>query len=315
MLRSLLGHHFWIPSYIALALGMWLPGDWEWVRPGVPLFLGGILFFTCLRIPFGEVIDGLRDRAMLRRAAVMTLLKLMLMPALAWVIAILVAPAWAPGLVLVCAAPAGMSSVTLTDLHRGDRVLALFLILATSLACPLTIPLTMTLVHPGAAPEPVQLAGRALYTLALLAIPFTAAQLLRIAFPRQVARGMTWWGPCSVLCLVILILIATAANQAAWRGSPASSFLIPFALVTGVTLLSLGVSLWLRRIFPPTSTTAFACASLYMNNGLAIAYASAFHQGEAEVILPAFLMQVPMVAAVVLWGRWAHTPATDAPPA
>ena len=159
------------------------------------------------------------------------------------------------------------------------------------------------------------MASQTLYILALLAIPFAAAQALRYLFPRQIARGQTWWGPCAILSLLILILIASAGNQAAWRGWQPTAFLLPLALVTGATLLALGVALWVRRIFAPTAATAFACAALYMNNGLAVAYASRFHPGEAEVILPCFLMQVPMVAAVVLWGRWAHSPDADAPPA
>lgn len=307
MIRSLLGHRFWIPSYICLVVGMWLPGDWTWVRPAVPVFLGGILFFTCLRIPLGDVADGLRNLPMLRRAGWMTVLKLALLPAIGWAVARLIAPEWAPGVALVCAMPAGLSSVALTDLHRGDRVLALFLIFATSLACPLSIPAIMAVVHPGSAPSPGQMLGQAGYILVQLAIPFTAAQVLRRVAPRAVARGMSWWGPCSILSLLILVLVATAGNQAAWRGWDPVRFLVPLGLVAVASIVTLGLALWLRRLVAPGATTAFACAALYMNNGLAIAYATRFHPGEAHVILPCVLMQVPMVAMVVLWGRWAHT--------
>lgn len=292
---------------------MWLPGNWEWVRPGVPIFLGGILFFTCLRIPFGEVVNGLHDIRMLCQAAVMTLLKLLCFPALAGALTWLLAPAWVPGVVLVCAMPAGLSSVMLTDLHQGNRVLALFLIILTSLACSLSVPLAMTLAHPGGSAGTAAMAGQTLYILMMLLIPFTAAHVLRAAFPQLVARGHLWWGPCSVLSLVILILVSTAGNQAAWRGWDLSRFLLPIGLVSAATAMALGVVLWLRRFYSPGAITAFACAVLYMNNGLAVAYASRFHPGEAEVILPCFLMQLPMVAAVVLWGRWAHTPNTTPP--
>jgi predicted Na+-dependent transporter len=314
VLASLLGPRFWIPSYIALGIGLFAPGDFAWIKALVPWTLGGILFFTCLRIPFGSVVDGFGDRPLLRRCAWMAVAKLVGLPALAWGVTWLIAPEWAAGVALVTLMPAGLSSVALTDLHRGDRVLALFLIIVTSLLAPLTIPCGMALVHSGPSPDVARLADQAAYILTLLAVPFVAAQAVRLTMPRLVEHGMGWWGRLSILCLITLVLVSCLGNRAAWQGWEASRMLLPLGLVTLSAAMTLGLLLLLRRSLPAPALTAFACVALYMNNGLSIAYATAFHPGDAEVILPCVLMQVPMVAGVVLWGRWAKPhDAEDAP--
>ena len=203
--------------------------------------------------------------------------------------------------------PAGLSSVALADLHRGDRVLALFLIITTSLLAPLTVPAGMALVHPGPSPDAARLAGQAAYILLMLAIPFSAAQLVRMMLPRMVTAGMAWWGRGSICCLVLMILVSCLANRGAWAGWSPATMLVPLGLACLASLIALGCALFLRRWLAGPAVTSFACAALYMNNGLSIAYATAFHPGDAHVLLPCVLMQVPMVAAVVLWGRWAAT--------
>lgn len=306
LLASLLGPRFWIPAYIALLVGLFAPGDFAWLKPAVPVALGGILFFTCLKIPLGSVVDGLRDRPLQRRTAWMAAVKLLLLPAIAWSVTRLIAPDWAAGVALVTLMPAGLSSVALADLHRGDRVLALFLIIVTSLLAPLTVPAGMALVHPGSAPDAERLAGQAAYILAMLAIPFAAAQTVRRVLPGVVERGMAWWGRCSILSLIVMILVSCLANRAAWAAWEPMRMLVPLGLACLASATALACALSLRRILPMPAVTAFACSALYMNNGLSIAYATQFHPGDAHVMLPCVLMQVPMVAGVVLWGRWAR---------
>ena len=44
------------------SLGFVIPGHWEHLSVLVPLCLGGILFFTCLKLPLHEVVGALTDR-------------------------------------------------------------------------------------------------------------------------------------------------------------------------------------------------------------------------------------------------------------
>lgn len=305
-LLSLLGPRFWLPAYAALAAALVAPGDYDWLKPAVPVCLGGILFFAALRMPFAELGAALRDPRRWLVCAGMAAAKLALLPALSWAALALIAPAWAAGVTLVMLMPAGLSSVALTDLLRGDRAMALFLIALSSALAPLTVPAGMALVHPGPAPGPAAFAGQALYILLVLALPFAAAQAARALAPRAVAAGMDWWGRCSIACLIIMTFVGCAANRHGWAGWPATAMLAPLVLVCLAAGLTLAAALLARRWLPAGEATAFACGALYVNNGLSIVYATAFHPGEAHMVLPGVLMQVPMVATVVLWGRWAR---------
>lgn len=300
--KSLLGRHFWLPSYVAMGLGFTLPGDdWSQLTPGVPLLLGGILFFSCLRIPLAAVRDAVCDRSRWGRVAWLSALKLLAIPLAAWALVRLVAPEWAAGVLLVVAMPAGLSSIALTDLQRGSAVLALLLVVATSLLCPLTVP-GMLAVFAGGAPDLVAVAGRALYILMLLATPFAAAQLVRRLAPALVARHHHRWGRGAITCSVLLVMTAVLVARPAWRDFAPADFWLPLGLVVGATLMTLGAALLAARRLAHDESVAFACAALYMNNGLAVAFATRFFPGQAHMLLPAVAMQVPMIGAVALLG-------------
>lgn len=303
-LLSLLAERFWLPAYAALAAAFLVPGDFRWLKPAVPFCLGGILFFAALKISFADVREAALDRRRWRRCFGMAGAKLLLLPAVAWVLVAALAPPWAAGVTLVMAMPAGLSSVALTDLLGGDRVMALFLIALSSALAPLSVPSAMALVHPGPAPSPLAFAGQALYILLVLAAPFLGAQALRALAPRLVAAGMPWWGRLSIAFLIIMTFVGCAANRHGWEGWQPAALLAPLALVCAAAALTLGTAWLARRWLPPGEATAYACGALYVNNGLSIVYATAFHPGDAYMVLPGVLMQVPMVATVVLWGRW-----------
>lgn len=308
-LKSLVGPYFWIPSYLALGLGFVLPGeDWSVLSPLVPVLLGGILFFSCLRIPFASVRGAVCDRSRWGRVAWLGALKLLAIPLAAWGLTRLVAPEWAAGVLLVVAMPAGLSSIALTDLQRGSAVLALLLVVATSLLSPLTVP-GLLAVFAGGAPDALAVAGRALYILALLAVPFALAQGVRAAVPALVARHHHRWGRGAITCSVLLVLTAVLVARPAWRGFAPADFLLPLGLVVGATLVTWGAALLAARRLPQDESVAFACAALYMNNGLAVAFAARFFPGQAHMLLPAVAMQVPMIGAVALLGLMPRRPA------
>ena len=110
-LASLLGPRFWIPAYLSFLLGFVIPGQWEDARFLVPLFLGGILYCTSLRLSLHEILAALRDRRRWGQVGWMTSAKLLALPLAGWAIAWCLAPQWAPGVLLVCAMPAGLSSI------------------------------------------------------------------------------------------------------------------------------------------------------------------------------------------------------------
>ncbi len=302
MLVSLLGRRFWILALVMIAAGMWLPGDYRGMRPLVPIALGGILFFTGLKLRFGELVDEARGPARLGRIGILSVIKLLVIPGAAYVAARPFGPDWALGVMLVSAMPGGMSSAAMADLYRASGPFALVITVVTSLACPLSVPWLLHLVDGTTTAGGGVLADRALYIVGLLCVPFTLAQLVRRFWPAMVQRHHGRWGYGAVASSAALIFISLSANRQAWAGFPLSGLVTPLLIDAVVLAVTLGLALTTRRWLPARQAYAFAFCCVWMNNGLAVAFASRFYPDDARVILPAVLMQLPITAAVVVLG-------------
>jgi predicted Na+-dependent transporter len=305
-MASLLGRRFWITAYALLALGFWLPGDYRACSPLIPVLLGGILYFSCLKIALAEVVSGLRDGRLLVRVAGLSLVKLLLLPSMTYLVVALIAPAWAPGVTLVAMMPAGMSSLALADLYAGSRMAALVFTLVSSVLCPLSIPLLLAWLVPGSGPGMgAMLLERAAYVCLLLLAPFLLAQLTRALFPALIARHMPRLGYGSIGCACLLVFVSAAANRHHWATWGAAEFVQPLALICLSTAVTACCCWPFTVLLARAEAVSFACSSLYMNNGLAVALAVAFYQGDPHLLLPAILVQFPMIAAVaIIGGRW-----------
>jgi BASS family bile acid:Na+ symporter len=291
----LLGPGFWITALAMMAAGLWLPGDYGVLHHGVPVFLGGILFFTALKVELRHVGGALHGRGPLLRLGATALVKLIVLPLAAWAITRLIAPDWALGMLLVMAMPAGLSSAAMSDLYRANVPFALAFTCVTSLLCPLTVPLLIAAFdHTGARIDPALLAGRALYILVLLATPLALAQLVRAVAPELVKRHYGRWGYGAVLSSCLLIFVSISGNRHAWEAMPQ----VP------VLALAVGGAVLAHRWMPAGEAAAFGFCCLWMNNGLSVAFSDRFYHGNAGVILPSVLMQLPIVAYVALFGRW-----------
>jgi predicted Na+-dependent transporter len=231
--------------------------------------------------------------------------KLIVLPLAAWAITRLIAPDWALGMLLVMAMPAGLSSAAMSDLYRANVPFALAFTCVTSLLCPLTVPLLIAgFDHSGARIDPALLAGRALYILVLLATPLALAQLVRAVAPGLVKRHYARWGYGAVLSSCLLIFVSISGNRHAWAAMPQVQLLMPLLLCSVVLALAVAGAVLAHRWMPAGEAAAFGFCCLWMNNGLSVAFSDRFYHGNAGVILPSVLMQLPIVAYVAFFGRW-----------
>jgi predicted Na+-dependent transporter len=301
---SLLGSRFWIPAYVCFFLGFVIPGQWESLRFVVPLCLGGILYFTCLKLPLHEVVGAITDRTRWRQVSWMTAIKLLVLPLVAWAMALVIAPQWAPGVLLVCAMPAGLSSIAFTDIVKGNHVLALLLVLAGSMLCPLSVPGLLLALGPSTHLDPTVVMERAGYILTLLTVPFILAQLTRRFAHAVVVRHHQRWGAGAVISSCLLGLVSVLVNRDLWAAWTISQLLTPLALVCFLSACILVFGWWIQRLIGEHDAKAFTCGCAYMNNGLAIAFAVRFFHDDPTMVLPAVLMQIPMIGSVALIGRF-----------
>lgn len=313
---SLFARRFWITAYAFLALGFWLPGDYTVCSPAIPYLLGGILYFSCLRVRMVEVTTAACDARLLLRIAGLSLVKLLLLPLAAYGVMLVCAPAWAPGVFLVTMMPAGLSGLAFADLYAGSRMAALAFTIITSVVCPLTIPLLLAWAIPGPS---VGVGGllvqRALYVAVLLIAPFILAQVTRWACPALIQRHFHRWGYGSIGCICVLIFISVAANRQHWATWSGTDFIMPLAMISLATAVS-AIGAWpITLALSRPEAVSFACSTVYMNNGLAVALAVSFYQGDPHLLLPAILVQIPMTAGVALIGGYWSRRAIDQGPA
>lgn len=303
VVAELLSRFFWVTALVMMALGLWLPGEWGVLRPLIPLFLGGILFFTALKVPLEQIVEQMQVRK-LPALAGLSLVKLGLLGAVGWSIGQLIAPEWAMGTAIVMAMPAGLSGSAITDLYRGHVGFALVFTLLTSLLAPLSIPALVLVLDPHTRIEIAMLAERALYITVVLGVPLTVAQIVRRVFPATVRRHYGRWGYGAVLSSCLLIFVSISSNRSAWQGLPAHALLIPLGICALALAVALLTSMALARWWRGPEGVAFGFCCLWMNNGLAVAFADRFYHGNAGVILPAVLMQLPIIAYVGILGAW-----------
>ena len=90
-----------------------------------------------------EILGSVRDASLFRQQLLVLPFKLLLIPLLAYAICNLLLPSWAVGVLLVSLMPMGLSSIALNDLYGGHRMMAVFLVVCTSLAAPFTVPLLL----------------------------------------------------------------------------------------------------------------------------------------------------------------------------
>jgi predicted Na+-dependent transporter len=224
-----------------------------------------------------------------------------------------IAPDWALGVLIVMAMPAGMTSSAMADLYRADVPFVLALTLLTSVLCPVSIPLlTSWFDSTRAHIEPSVLAGRAAYIVVLLTVPFALAQLTRRVAKRVVLRYHDRWGYGSMASTCLLIFVAISANRGAWAALDGTTLAIPLALTGALMTGIAALGAFGRRHASAGRVDGLTYGCLWMNNGLAVAFCDRFFHGNPRAMLPAIVIQLPIVASVAAYGtlalRRASTP-------
>lgn len=301
--------HFAILCVLAVVVGLGWPA--LGLRPTADIiavlerlllpFLAGILFFTGLKLDFAAAGRELRRPALL---VYLWLMLMIVLPLGMWALARVILPDFALGVLILAAMPAGMACATMSDIVRGNISLAMVLILITSLLCPITVPLlTRLVVGPGGGGAMGYLLRQSAFLAITLFSPVAAAWLVRRAAPKFVARHREKYTGLSITSLVLLIvsIMSTVSDRTIdlLRAEPLR--------VGGIALFCVGFTaffylagFWLTPWRAMTDRAAIAICAAYVNNGLAMVFANRFWVDRVgvEAILPAILLEAPMVLAI-----------------
>jgi BASS family bile acid:Na+ symporter len=294
----------------AVLLGLFVP------RVGMPLarvfrwLLGSILFFTALRLDFKAAVRELRRPWLVLYVA---LVIMAVMPFCVYGLARLALPqALAVGVLITAAMPAGTACSSLTDVIRGNAALALVGTLVTSLLCPFVTPWIIRVGTGQAAGEGVLfLLKQSGFLAVILFIPLGLAFAVRRQFPEFVRSRREVFGVLSIVALGLLILGAMASVSSDFKtlvtASPGLALRL-FGFMCGFSVLLHVAGYFLAPWRPIADRAALSVNAAYVNNGLAIVFAVEFFRQIPELganaVLPAILVEVPMVLVLVPLKAW-----------
>ena len=273
------------------------------------LFLGGILFFTGLKIDFRAAFRELARPWFLLYIVVMLMVVL---PLGIYGLARWLVPGFALGVLIAAAMPAGLAGSSLTDICKGNTALALVVTLATSAACPLVTPLVVRLgsgeaAAAGAAAGWLFMGKQALFLALILFVPVAAAALVRQLFPAAVERHRGGLTGLSILSLALLIVAIMASFRSQFMALVHSrpwdaAWLILFMCLFSVSMHLAGYFLAPHR--PVIDRAAISVNTAYVNNGLAMVFSTTFFAGDSHAALPAIFLEIPMVLAILPLRAW-----------
>jgi BASS family bile acid:Na+ symporter len=169
-----------------------------------------------------------------------------ILPAVAFVIAVLwaPAPALAVGLMIIAAAPGGVTSNLLTRYARGDVALSVSLTAVTSLLSMVTVPIVVFVAFEhfvgAGATAGMSLTGIALRMFAIVVVPVVLGMALRAARP---ALAEAWEKPSERLSGVLFLLVVAAAIWAE-RASLGAYFAAAGLATLALNLAMMAIAFW-----------------------------------------------------------------------
>ncbi len=248
------------------------------------VFLQIIFFLSALKIDF----EALRKAAgAWKSLIVVNLFMLIVLPALTYVIALLVVPQLAVALMLLAAMPAGLTTPLLTEVVKGNMELSLILTITTSLLAPITIPLVLAVLI-GAQVE-LSLLEMFLKLVNILVVPFVVALITKRFFHVQVSRSMYTFKPISLLLLggLIAVLVAPQADYIL-EALQSSAWVLLVMIVFYILLHVAGY--YLTPWLPHADRVTVAVSVTYMNFVLSLFIASEFIKD--PVVMMALVVQI-----------------------
>lgn len=276
------------------ALGLSVPGLEKIPVASLQVAVAFSIFCACARVE-AKAFRTVSPKRLIR----LYLIRFLFLPTLLFVMAQGMMPSYADGIFLLSVAPSGISSPGLTMLFGGNVVLAIALLILSTLLSPLIIPALFTLIAGG----DISIAATALFqTLALLVfVPIGSDRVVAALLPELRGIVRHWAAALSVL-VMSFICVVVAATQRDFVLQRSGELLLMLPLVSLLYVIYYIVG-WIALGRHETITnrlTAMLCSGA--NNG-ALAIGLATTHFPPTTVLFAVLSEVPWTLGVVLFLR------------
>lgn len=267
----------------------------------LPVALAFIMFALGLGLTFADFARVARQP---RDFLIGVASQLILLPAVAWLLVSVwsLPPELALGVMIIAAAPGGVTSNILTALARGDVALSISLTAVISLVCVVTIPLIVVFAHDrlmgGAATGDISVAKTAISIFVIVTVPVTIGLLVR-HFTAGFARRFE---PAARHISTVLFIIVLAGAIYQERANIVTYFaqagLVTLALNVVMMVLAYGIA----RLFAsgPRQRIAISMECGLQNGTLAIAVAAILFGG-GLVAVPAATYSLIMFATALIY--------------
>ena len=267
----------------------------------LPLALAFIMFALGLGLTFDDFARVARRP---RDFLVGAMSQIVLLPAVAFLLVSVwsMPPQLALGVMIIAAAPGGVTSNILTAFARGDVALSISLTAVVSLLCVFTIPLIVVTSHglliDGDLGAEVSVARTAIGVFAIVTVPVLLGLLVR----RLAADFAIRFEPLARKISTVLFALVLAG--AIYQGR---DDIVPYFARAGLTTLVLNVTMMVlaylvARIFAsgPRQRVAIAIECGLQNGTLAIAVATLLFGGGLAVV-PAATYSLTMFATALIF--------------
>ena len=267
----------------------------------LPVALAFIMFALGLGLTFADFARVARQP---RDFLIGVASQLILLPAVAWLLVSVwsLPPELALGVMIIAAAPGGVTSNILTALARGDVALSISLTAVISLVCVVTIPLIVVFAHDrlmdGSATGDVSVAKTAISVFVIVTVPVTVGLLVRhfaAGFSRRVEPAAR-----HISTVLFIIVLAGAIYQE--RANIVTYFAQAGLITLTLNLVMMVLAYCIARLFAsgPRQRITISMECGLQNGTLAIAVAAILFGG-GLVAVPAATYSLIMFATALIY--------------
>ena len=267
----------------------------------LPVALAFIMFALGLGLTFADFARVARQP---RDFLIGVASQLILLPAVAWLLVSVwsLPPELALGVMIIAAAPGGVTSNILTALARGDVALSISLTAVISLVCVVTIPLIVVFAHDrlmdGSATGDVSVAKTAISVFVIVTVPVTIGLLVRhfaAGFSRRVEPAAR-----HISTVLFIIVLAGAIYQE--RANIVTYFAQAGLITLTLNLVMMVLAYCIARLFAsgPRQRITISMECGLQNGTLAIAVAAILFGG-GLVAVPAATYSLIMFATALIY--------------
>lgn len=279
--------YFWILFFVAIIIGSFF-NQFSKLSFMLPYIVGFVLFLNFLKIDFNSFFGHVKKPFLI---IYISLLVLVISPLLVYFAFYFLKTDFLIAFVLLAAMPAGMSVPVYSSIMKGDFELSVAVLLVTSLICPITIPLIISLLFGLQANVSFFQIFSSLSIVIL--IPFILSLIFRKTLPKTIEKTKEHFTSICILLISFIIVIAVSRVNFIQAISN-RSVILPFILLFVLAALLHALGFFLVRSKPITASLSVA----YMNSTLAILVAASFFSSETLLLVTLYQLPTNIVLTI-----------------